>query len=84
MYRKYIITYFFLFFSFVFGQQFSNPSFLNKDGEQYDLSQKMSINMKDSDIKNVLMLIGELTDLNIVFSELASELIVKDGPGPGV
>ena len=34
---------------------------LDKDGQSYDLSQKMSINMQDSDIKSVLMLIGELT-----------------------
>ena len=30
----------------------------------YDLNRKMSINMKDSDIRNVLGLIGELTGLN--------------------
>tara|TARA_Y100001970_G_scaffold42627_1_gene53101 strand:+ start:3235 stop:4566 length:1332 start_codon:yes stop_codon:yes gene_type:complete len=78
VHRKYIITYFFLFFSFVFGQQFSNPSFLNKDGEQYDLSQKMSINMKDSDIKNVLMLIGELTGLNIVVSPAVKDTITAN------
>ena len=34
----------------------------------YDLSHKMSINMNDSDIRNVLGLIGELTGLNIVIT----------------
>ena len=61
-----------------FGQQFSAPSMLDKDGEQYDLSQKMSINMKDSDIKNVLMLIGELTGLNIVVSPSVRDTITAN------
>ena len=60
------------------GQQFSAPSLLNKDGEEYDLSQKMSINMKDSDIKNVLMLIGELTGLNIVVSPAVRDTITAN------
>ena len=34
----------------------------------YDLNHKMSINMNDSDIRNVLELIGELTGLNIVIT----------------
>ena len=51
---------------------------LDKDGEQYDLSQKMSINMKDSDIKNVLMLIGELTGLNIVVSPSVRDTITAN------
>ena len=61
-----------------FGQQLSAPSMLDKDGEQYDLSQKMSINMKDSDIKNVLMLIGELTGLNIVVSPSVRDTITAN------
>jgi len=61
-----------------FGQQFSAPSMLDKDGEQYDLNQKMSINMKDSDIKNVLMLIGELTGLNIVVSPSVRDTITAN------
>ena len=60
------------------GQQFSAPSLLNKDGEEYDLSQKMSINMKDSDIKNVLMLIGEFTGLNIVVSPAVRDTITAN------
>ena len=61
-----------------FGQRLSAPSMLDKDGEQYDLSQKMSINMKDSDIKNVLMLIGELTGLNIVVSPSVRDTITAN------
>ena len=48
---------------------------LDKDGQSYDLSQKMSINMQDSDIKSVLMLIGELTGLNIVVSPAVKDTI---------
>ena len=48
---------------------------LNKEGEQYNLNEKMSINMKESDIKNVLMLIGELTGLNIVISPAVKDTI---------
>ena len=39
------------------------------------LDQEMSINMKDSDIKNVLMLIGDLTGLNIVISPSVKDTI---------
>ena len=69
----------FLFFvTLSFGQQLSNPALLDKDGERYDLTQKMSINMKDSDIKNVLMLIGELTGLNIVVSPSVRDTITAN------
>ena len=70
------LTLFFL-LSISFGQEYSVTSLLDKDGEVYDLTQKMSINMQDSDIKNVLMLIGELTDLNIrqkMYSEQQNQL----------
>ena len=67
-----------LMLSILFGQQFSNVSLLDKDGAQYDLSQKMSINMQDSDIKNVLMLIGELTGLNIVVSPSVKDTITAN------
>lgn len=60
------------------GQNFVEHSILNKDGEQIDLSQKMSINMKDSDIRNVLMLIGELTRLNIVVSPSVRDTITAN------
>ena len=67
-----------LLLSIIHGQQFSNSSLLDKNGAQYDLSQKMSINMQDSDIKNVLMLIGELTGLNIVVSPSVRDTITAN------
>ena len=75
--KKTILVHLFLLLSITFGQLPSSP-FLDKDGEQYDLSQKMSINMKDSDIKNVLMLIGELTRLNIVVSPAVKDTITAN------
>ena len=73
-----MLIQFMLMLSILFGQQFSNVSLLDKDGAQYDLSQKMSINMQDSDIKNVLMLIGELTGLNIVVSPSVKDTITAN------
>ena len=61
-----------------YAQQYNSPAMLDKDGEQYDLSQRMSINMQDSDIKNVLMLIGELTGLNIVVSPSVKDTITAN------
>ncbi len=48
---------------------------INPDNDTYNLDQKMSINMEDSDIKNVLMLIGDLTGLNIVISPAVKDTI---------
>ncbi len=62
----------------IFGQRISNIALLDKDGAEYDLSQKMSINMQESDIKNVLMLIGELTGLNIVVSPSVKDTITAN------
>ncbi len=62
----------------LFGQRISNISLLDKDGAEYDLGQKMSINMQESDIKNVLMLIGELTGLNIVVSPSVKDTITAN------
>ena len=76
--KKTILFHLFLLLSITFGQQLRSLSFLDKDGQQYDLSQKMSINMKDSDIKNVLMLIGELTRLNIVVSPAVKDTITAN------
>jgi len=76
--KKTILVHLFLLLSITFGQQLPSFSPLDKDGEQYDLSQKMSINMKDSDIKNVLMLIGELTRLNIVVSPAIKDTITAN------
>ena len=51
---------------------------LDKYGENYDLSQKMSINMKESSIRNVLMLIGELAGLNIVVTPEVKDTITAN------
>ncbi len=75
---KHTYLTFLFFITLSFGQQLSNPALLDKDGERYDLTQKMSINMKDSDIKNVLMLIGELTGLNIVVSPSVRDTITAN------
>ena len=48
----------------LFGQNTNNK----RNKTFYDLNHKMSINMNDSDIRNVLELIGELTGLNIVIT----------------
>ncbi|MBL7013820.1 MAG: hypothetical protein ISR83_05340 [Candidatus Marinimicrobia bacterium] len=47
----------------------------NVTGKNYDLNQKMSINLKKTDIKDVLMMIGELTGLNIVISPNLTDTI---------
>ena len=49
---------------FLFGQN----SDRSENKTFYDLNHKMSINMNDSDIRNVTELIGELTGLNIVIT----------------
>ena len=67
-----------LFITVVFSQPISSFSPIDKYGEEYDLSQKMSINMQESDIKNVLMLIGELTGLNIVVSPSVKDTITAN------
>jgi len=70
-----IILLSFLATSSLIGQNNSNYNPLNKNDEEYNLNEKMSINMKDSDIKNILMLIGELTGLNIVISPAVKDTI---------
>lgn len=47
-------------------------------GSKYDLDQTMSIYLKKSDIKDVLMMIGELTGLNIVISPNIADTITAD------
>ncbi len=51
---------------------------IDKYGQDYDLSQKMSINMKESSIRNVLMLIGELAGLNIVVTPEVKDTITAN------
>lgn len=48
------------------------------ENNSFDLSNKMSINMKDSDIRNVLELIGELTGLNIVISPEVQDTVTAN------
>ena len=67
-----LITLFFL-IGKVSAQQPSNPK-----EKRYDLSLKMSINMQDSDIRNVLELIGELTGLNIVISPEVQDTVTAN------
>ena len=58
-----------------FAQDYSP---ITKAGKKYALSAKMSINMKDSDIRNILMMIGELTNLNIVISPDVQDTITAN------
>lgn len=76
--KKYTLLPLLLLVAISFAQEYSMSSLLDKDGEEYDLTQKMSINMQDSDIKNVLMLIGELTGLNIVVSPTVRDTITAN------
>ena len=72
------LCYLFLIFASVLSAQREealNVTTINADNNTYNLDQKMSINMEDSDIKNVLMLIGELTGLNIVISPAVKDTI---------
>ena len=71
------ILFFSLFISFsmtINGQQgWTDPAYSiidpsAQESERYRLQDKMSINLKNSDIRNVLTMIGELTGLNIVIS----------------
>jgi type IV pilus assembly protein PilQ len=66
-----------LFISIIMGQRADllDITTINADNNTYNLDQKMSINMEDSDIKNVLMLIGDLTGLNIVISPAVKDTI---------
>ena len=60
------------------GRAPSSISTLDKYGEEYDLSQKMSINMQESSLRNVLMLIAELTGLNIVVTPEVQDTITAN------
>ena len=66
----------------VFGQ-WSDPAYSKIDpgtqeNERYRLLDKMSINLKNSDIRNVLTMIGELTGLNIVISPNIQDTITAN------
>ena len=63
-------------FCLSFSQSTLNvTSITEKSDANNSLDQNMSINMENSDIKNVLMLIGELTGLNIVISPAVKDTI---------
>ncbi len=49
-----------------------------QENERYRLQDKMSINLKNSDIRNVLTMIGELTGLNIVISPNIEDTITAN------
>jgi type IV pilus assembly protein PilQ len=66
--RKFHILSLFFVFVCLAAQDIVNYVPMTKPAETKFLDQEMSINMKNSDIKNVLMLIGDLTGLNIVIS----------------
>ena len=50
----------------------------DQQNERYKLMDKMSINLKESDIRNVLTMIGELTGLNIVISPNIEDTITAN------
>jgi type IV pilus assembly protein PilQ len=76
MVMKNILLTISFFFSLCFSQSKLNvTSITEKSDANNSLDQNMSINMENSDIKNVLMLIGELTGLNIVISPAVKDTI---------
>lgn len=67
----------------VIMSQWSDPAYSkidpnNQESERYKLMDKMSINLKESDIRNVLTMIGELTGLNIVISPNIEDTITAN------
>ena len=82
MYNKLIIVIF-LIMQTVIMSQWSDPAYSkidpnNQESERYKLMDKMSINLKESDIRNVLTMIGELTGLNIVISPNIEDTITAN------
>jgi len=82
MYNKLIIVIF-LIIQTVVMSQWSDPAYSkidpnNQESERYKLMDKMSINLKESDIRNVLTMIGELTGLNIVISPNIEDTITAN------
>ena len=75
---KFTSIFFCFFIAVAWGNQLDQFNPLDRDGNRFDLNQKMSINMQDSDIKNVLMLIGELAGLNIVVSPTVKDTITAN------
>ncbi len=82
MYRKSLILILFLIQSIALSQ-WSDPAYskinlTDQEDERYKLMDKMSINLKNSDIRNVLTMIGELTGLNIVISPNIEDTITAN------
>ena len=82
MIKKIISIIIILSYSIIFGQ-WSDPAYSridpeNQESERYKLMDKMSINLKNSDIRNVLTMIGELTGLNIVISPNIEDTITAN------
>ena len=48
--KRHILLIPFLAFSLIFGKNYPGVPTIDKYGQEYDLSQKMSINMQDSSI----------------------------------
>ena len=69
------LFYIVLLSSFSFTQSSLDVTSITEKTSAYSLDQTMSIKMENSDIKNVLMLIGELTGLNIVISPSVKDTI---------
>ena len=72
------LIYFIFGISILISQEISTSAPLDKEGKIFDLNQKMSISMIDSDIKSVLMLIGELTNVNVVVSPEVKDTITAN------
>ena len=82
MYNKLLIVIFII-MQTVTLSQWTDPAYSKIDpstqeSERYKLMDKMSINLKESDIRNVLTMIGELTGLNIVISPNIEDTITAN------
>ena len=84
MNRILFFSLFILFSITINGQQsWTDPAYSiidpsAQENERYRLQDKMSINLKNSDIRNVLTMIGELTGLNIVISPNIEDTITAN------
>ena len=82
MSRNHFIFILLLFQALSFAQ-WNDPAYSkitqsDQENERYKLMDKMSINLKESDIRNVLTMIGELTGLNIVISPNIEDTITAN------
>ncbi len=82
MNKKYLIL-FLISLQALLMSQWGDPAYSkitqsDQESERYKLMDKMSINLKESDIRNVLTMIGELTGLNIVISPNIEDTITAN------